>query len=47
MNFIHTDDVSVVIAVLGGFIISFGLVSFFVKERLYLSEARKYMKYVI
>ncbi|EXX79129.1 hypothetical protein RhiirA5_495269 [Rhizophagus irregularis] len=36
---IHVEEVSVVIAVLGGFIIIFGLVSFFVKERLYLSEA--------
>jgi len=36
---IHADAVSVVIAVLGGFIILFGLVSFFIKERLYLSDA--------
>ena len=39
---IHVEEVSVVTAVLGGFIIIFGLVSFFVKERLYLSESRKY-----
>ncbi|RIA97168.1 Cation/H+ exchanger [Glomus cerebriforme] len=35
----HIDDTSVVISILGGFIILFGLVSFFVKERLYVSEA--------
>jgi hypothetical protein len=40
---IHVEEVSVVTSVLGGFIIIFGLVSFFVKERLYLSEARKYI----
>ncbi|CAI2186309.1 14430_t:CDS:10 [Funneliformis geosporum] len=33
------DQVSIVASCLGGFIIFFGLVSFFVKERLYLSEA--------
>ncbi|KAG9299546.1 hypothetical protein G9A89_020717 [Geosiphon pyriformis] len=39
MNLIGYDGVSVVCAVLGGFILLFGFVSLFVKERLYLSEA--------
>ncbi|KAG1207568.1 hypothetical protein G6F69_007944 [Rhizopus microsporus] len=33
------DTVSVVIAILGGFIVLYGLCSLFIKERLYLSEA--------
>ncbi|CAG8534994.1 14133_t:CDS:10 [Funneliformis caledonium] len=33
------DEVSLVASILGGFIILYGLVSFFIKERLYLSEA--------
>ncbi|CEG76702.1 hypothetical protein RMATCC62417_11562 [Rhizopus microsporus] len=34
-----SDTVSVVIAILGGFIVLYGLCSLFIKERLYLSEA--------
>ncbi|KAH8555565.1 Sodium/hydrogen exchanger family-domain-containing protein [Umbelopsis sp. PMI_123] len=34
-----TDPVSIVCAVLGGFIVLFGLISGFVKQRLYVSEA--------
>ncbi|CAG8532188.1 8554_t:CDS:10 [Funneliformis mosseae] len=36
---IEVDQVSLVASILGGFIILYGLVSFFIKERLYLSEA--------
>lgn len=36
-----SDTVSVVIAILGGFIVLYGLCSLFIKERLYLSEACK------
>ncbi|EPS45366.1 hypothetical protein H072_616 [Dactylellina haptotyla CBS 200.50] len=32
-------DFNIVCSILGGFVLAFGLVSFFVKERLYLSEA--------
>lgn len=32
---------NIVCATLGGFVISFGLVSYLVKERFYLSEARE------
>ncbi|CAJ0767026.1 19673_t:CDS:10 [Entrophospora sp. SA101] len=39
INLIHLDEVSIVAAILGSFIICFGLVSFFVKEKLHLSEA--------
>ena len=38
---IHLDTVSVVFAVLGLFILIFGLISMPIKEWLYLSEARK------
>ncbi len=40
---LEIDKLSVVTSILGGYIILYGLVSFFIKERLYLSEARKYM----
>lgn len=33
---------NIVCATLGGFVILFGLVSYLVKERFYLSEARKF-----
>ncbi|RIA97144.1 Sodium/hydrogen exchanger family-domain-containing protein [Glomus cerebriforme] len=38
-QFINVNEVSVVSLILGGFIVIFGLVSYFVKQRLYLSEA--------
>ncbi|CAG8485808.1 2716_t:CDS:10 [Ambispora leptoticha] len=40
MNLVEIDEVSIVAAILGGFILIFGFVSLFIKERLYLSEAR-------
>ncbi len=40
---IDVNELSLVTSILGGYIILYGLVSFFIKERLYLSEARKYM----
>ncbi|CAG8699366.1 4665_t:CDS:10 [Acaulospora morrowiae] len=39
MEFIRLDEVSLVAALLGGFIVLFGFVSYFVKEKLYLSES--------
>ncbi|CAG8447843.1 9938_t:CDS:2 [Diversispora eburnea] len=36
---LHTDELSQVLCILGGFIICYGLVSYLIKERLYLSEA--------
>lgn len=36
-----SDIVSIVAAILGGFILLFGLCSLVIKERLYLSEACK------
>lgn len=39
-----SDTVSIVAAVLGGFILLYGLTSLVVKERLYLSEACKFSK---
>lgn len=41
MHFVHLEAYYVVPALVGGFILSFGLVSSFVKERLFLSDARK------
>ncbi|GBC06035.1 hypothetical protein RclHR1_06580007 [Rhizophagus clarus] len=38
-HFVNVNEVSVVSLILGGFIVTFGLVSYFVKQRLYLSEA--------
>ena len=42
MPTIAITNFNTVCAVLGGFITSFGLVSYLLKERLYLSEAREY-----
>jgi sodium/hydrogen antiporter len=39
MPIIHLVDFNIVTAVMGGFILLFGLVSYLVKERFYLSEA--------
>ncbi|CAG8545374.1 6621_t:CDS:10 [Ambispora gerdemannii] len=39
MNLVEIDEVSVIAAILGGFIVIFGFVSLLIKERLYLSEA--------
>lgn len=41
-----TDTVSVVAAVLGGFILFYGLTSLVIKERLYISEACKFRLFV-
>ena len=38
---IQLTDFNIVCTVLGGFIAAFGLVSYFVKEQLFLSEARR------
>lgn len=37
------SNFNVVIALLGGFLSTFGLVSYLLKEHFYLSEARKYL----
>lgn len=42
MPTIVLTDFNIVTAVLGGFITLFGLVSYLLKERFYLSEARKF-----
>jgi hypothetical protein len=41
-DFLHLDTISIVAAILGGFILLHGLCSLFIKERLYLSEVCKY-----
>lgn len=38
---LQTTNFNIVVAVLGGFISLFGLVSYLLKENYYLSEARK------
>lgn len=38
------DNFNIVCATLGGFITLFGLVSYLMKEKFYLSEARKFKK---
>lgn len=44
MGWFQLDDaVSNVAALLGGFAVTFGLFSYFVKERIYLSESRKFL----
>jgi hypothetical protein len=40
MPHLQPTDFNIVCAVLGGFVSLFGLVSYFVKERIFLSEAR-------
>ncbi|CAG8499918.1 11164_t:CDS:10 [Funneliformis mosseae] len=39
MDFIYLNEVSVIATIFGGFIVVFGLVSYYIKERLYLSES--------
>jgi hypothetical protein len=38
---LDTSNFNIVCSVVGGFVSLFGLVSYFVKEELYLSEARE------
>lgn len=41
MPTLAVDNFNIVCAVLGGFITCFGLVSYLLKEKFYLSEARR------
>jgi hypothetical protein len=42
MPTLEVDNFNIVCATLGGFIAMFGLVSYLVKEKFYMSETRKF-----